>query len=415
MSRSSTVGLITAAMLAVASTIPERALPQVRSSFDVRNSGFAPAIPQFDTRSILMTPSSAFPAATHPGRQSFGSFGFCPGASGFGYGPFMSPFDVRISGYWFSPAYRWYGYWDRWPSFGYGSYWPATGWGAWNPWPASRGRCGFGNSYYRGYGGYCGYGGYGGYNGFGGNYWGYRSYSGYSGGYGGFGGGYPGSSGWGSPMGSGWGTNGALGLDTGLGHIPESVRQAKGFRVIESRPTTGGADLRRSRPSQIDRWLEYFEANAASARSEPPTSRDAIGDALARGRAQQSSRESISDAIARARAIGPGSTARSESRRSERFSPPTRPTPRTAVEQTGRVKTRSIPERTRTAVPGRSAAPDRAMPPTRRAAPARTAVPTRTPARAAPRSQGSSARSAQRTLARPAPKSSSRSSGNTRQ
>ena len=302
MSRESTVGLIAAAMLAVASAVPERALPQVRSSFDVRNQGFAPASPHFDTRSILMTPSSAFPTATHPGRQSFGSFGYCPWASGFGYGPFMSPFDVRISGYWFSPAYRWYGYWDRWPSFGYGSYWPATGWGAWSPWPGSRGRCGFGSSYW-------GYGGYGGgYWGYGGNYRGYSGYSGY-------GGGYPGSSGWGIPMGSGWGTNGALGLDTGSGHIPESVRQAKGFRVIESRPTTGGADLRRTDPSRIDRWFEHFEADATSARSTAPASRDAIGDALARGRAQQSSRESISDAIARARATAPGNAARPESRR----------------------------------------------------------------------------------------------------
>ena len=217
-------------------------------------------------------------------------------------------------------------------------------------------------------------------------------------------------------MGSGWGTNGALGLDTGSGHIPESVRQAKGFRVIESRPTTGGADLRRTDPSRIDRWFEYFEADAANARSTAPTSRDAIGDALARGRAQQSSRESISDAIARARATAPANAERPESRRSERVSPPTRPTPRTAAEQTGRVKTRSMPERTRAVAPTRTASPSRTAAPARsstRAAPRSSPRPAaRSSARSAPRS---SPRAAPRSSPRPAPKRSSRSSGRTRQ
>ena len=219
-------------------------------------------------------------------------------------------------------------------------------------------------------------------------------------------------------MGSGWGTNGALGLDTGSGYIPESVRRAKGFRVIESRPTTGGADLRRTDPRKVDRWFEQSEADAASARSEPPTSRDAIADAMARGRAyERLSRESISDAIARARATGPGTAARPESRSSERISTPARPTPRTGAERTGIAKTRSTPERTRSAAPSRST--ERAGP-TRTAGPTRSAGPTRPTARTAPRSSPrvvprSSVRTTPRSSARPAskasPKRAARSSG----
>ena len=379
MRRTRTIGLIAIAMLAVASAVPERALPQVGSSFDVRNSGFAPASPRIDTRSILMSPSSSFSTAS---QQAWPGSSFCPGAPGFGYGPFLSPFDVRISGYWFSPATRWYGSGSYWPSFGYGSYWPAAGWGAWHPWPASRSQCGFGSSFYWGYGTGFGYGG---------NHWGY-GYRGYNR-FGGFGGGYPGyptgsewsNSGWGN---SGWGpgtysgprgTNGALGLDKGSGYLPPSVREAKGFRVIESRSTTGGADLRRTEPSRLDRWFEEFEADAGGARSATPTSRDPIGDAQARGRAyERSSRESISEVIARARAATRGAAA--------------------------------TPERTRAEPPARTAAPARM--------PVRTTPSTRagskpkiTPASAARSAPKRTPRAAPKSKPRVAPKSSRRSTG----
>jgi len=371
MRRTGKIGLVAALLLAAASSLPEQASSQVPDAFDVRNSGFAPASQPFDTKSMLMTASTGWVAplgmpAHFVGcpRPSPYMFGSNPGL--FHYGWYMSPFDVRYSRSWFRPAFYWYGGWGGWPGFGYGSRWPAAGPGAWSPWLGSPGMCGPGSSFYRGAGGY-GYGGYSGYGGFGGygsGYWGYRGYgAGYSG-YSGYDAGYPGST----------RTSGGLGIDTGSGYIPESVRQAKGFRVIQSRPTTGGADLRRTEPSWHDRWFEQFEADTRQARSTAPTSRDPIGDALARGRAsEQASRESISEVIARTR----------------------------AAERTGSAKTRSAPERTRAAAPTRDA-PTRAAPSTRkpaRAAPARTAAPSSKPARATPRSSS-----------RPAPAKAPRSS-----
>ena len=361
MRRTGKIGLIAAALLTAASSLPEPASSQVPDAFDVRNPGFAPASLPFDTKSMLMTASTGWVASQGmPGafvgcpRPSPYMFGFNPGL--FHYGWYMSPFDVRFSRSWFFPANRWYAGWGGWPGFGYGSSWPAAGPGAWGPWPGSSGMCGpgsTGSSFYwgaggygYGYGGYSGFGRYGsfpGYGGFGSGYPGYGGYSGYSG----YGGGFPGS-----PR-----SSGGLGIDTGSGYIPESVRQAKGFRVIESRPTTGGADLRRTEPSWHERWFEQFEADTRQARSTAPTSRDPIGDALARGMAsERASRESISDAIARAR----------------------------AAERTGSAKTWSAPERTRAAAPARTA-PTRATPPAR-AAPTRTAAPSSKPSRATPRS-----------------------------
>ncbi len=145
--------------------------------------------------------------------------------------------------------------------------------------PSSRGGCGYGalisgalrTSYW----------------GFGGSYWGYSRFGGYSG-YGGYGGGYGGYREYGSGRGAStypdtWSPGGALGLDTGSGHIPESVRRMRGFRVIESRPMTGGADLRRidptlsnrsraseqvSRESMSERVKSVAERTAAPARRE---------------------------------------------------------------------------------------------------------------------------------------------------
>jgi len=380
MRRTGKIGLVAALLLAAASSLPEQASSQVPDAFDVRNSGFAPASQPFDTKSMLMTASTGWVAAQGmPGafvgcpRPSPYMFGSNPGM--FHYGWYMSPFDVRYSRYWFSPASRWYGGWGGWPGFGYGSSWPAAGPGAWGPWPGSSGMCGPGSpgsSFFWGAGGY-GYGGYSGYGGFGGFGSGYPGYGGYGAGYRGYRGydaGYPGS-----PR-----TGGGLGLDTGSGYIPESPRQAKGFRVIESRPTTGGADLRRRDPGLFEQWFEQFEPDVESARSATQARRDPVGDAAARGRAsEQTSRESISDAIARTR----------------------------AAERTGSAKTRPAPERTRAAAPTRTA-PTRATPSTskpERSAPARTAAPSSKPARAAPRS---SPRPAPSSSARSAPKSSSR-------
>lgn len=378
----SRIGLA-AAVFSTLAMVPQQAYSQVPDPFDVRNSGFAPASQPFDTKSVLTTASTGW-VASHGVSASFVGcprpspymFGFNPGL--FHYGWYMSPFDVRYSRSWFRPAFNWYGGWGGWPGFGYGSRWPAAGPGAWSPWLGSPGMCGPGSSFYRaaggyGYGGYSGFGRYGsfpGHGGFGSGYPGYGGYSGYSG----YDAGYPGST----------RTGGGLGMDTGSGYIPESVRQAKGFRVIQSRPTTGGADLRRTEPSWHDRWFEQFEADTRQARSTAPTSRDPIGDALARGRAsEQASRESISDAITRAR----------------------------TAERTGSAKTRPAPapERTRAAAPARTA-PRRATSPAR-AAPTRGSAERTGSARtrAAPSTPRPARTAAPRSFPRPAPSSSTRS------
>jgi hypothetical protein len=356
------IGLVAATLLAAASSMPERAFSQVPDAFDVHNSGFAPASPTIDTKSVLMTASTGWVAA----RGMPGRFVGCPRPSSymfsshpgmFHYGWYMSPYDARFSRSWyfpytrswFYPSFPWYGG----PGYGLGL---GSMCGPGSP----------GSSFYwgggYGYGGYGGYWGYGGYGGYGGSYWGY---SGYGGGY--------------------WGSNRALGLDNGWGHNRESLRQTKGFRVIESRPTTDGADLRRTDPGRFEEWSRRFGNEAADARSAMPDARKAIGDALARTRASQAaSRESISDAIARAR----------------------------TADRPGSAKPRPTPGRTKAATPARSASPSR------------TAAPSGTRARATPRSSArpspsSAARSAPRSAPRPTGKgtrkSSPRSSGKTPQ
>lgn len=365
------ISLLAAVLLTAAATSPEQAPSQVPDAFDVRTSGFEPANPRFDTKDVLMTASTGWIAprgmpASFVGcpRPSPYMFGSNPGM--FRYGWYMSPLDVRFSRAWFHPVSPWYPWFTGWggrPGFGYGSYWRGAGLGAWGTWPAS-GMCGPGSASSAfffgaggfGYGGYAGLGGYGGFGGFGSGYPGYGGYWGFSG----YGGGFPGS-----PS-----ADGGLGRDTGSGYIPESVRQAKGFRVIESRPTTGGADLRRTELGLFERWFEQFEPDTESVRSARRATRDPIGDAAARGRAaEQTSRESISDAIARARGAAP-----------------TRGSART-----GSAKTRAAPSTSKPA----------------RTAPARTGASSSKPARtAAPRSSSSPAPSSS---TRSAPKSSPKS------
>jgi hypothetical protein len=373
------IGLVAALLLAAGSSMPERAFSQVPDAFDVRNSGFPPASPTIDTKSVLMTASTGWVAARGmPGRfvgcprPSPFMFGSHPGM--FRYGWYMSPYDVRFSRAWFRPVSPWYPWFTGWRSR-----------------PGSFGMCGpgsAGSAFFFGaggfgYGGYPGFGGfgYGGYPGYGG--FGYGGYPGF-GGFGGFGdsyGGYSGYPGFTGLSGDSSAYPGGSGFDSSeWGHIPESLRNMKGFRVIESRPTTVGADLRRSDPSHLDRWFEEFEPEDARVRASTPTTRDPIADARARGQAtERVSRESISDKIARAR----------------------------SAERAGSTSPRLAPDRTK-------------------AAPSRAAAPSRKPSRATPRSSsrpsaGSAARSAPRSSPRPAPKtpktpkSSSRSSGKTPQ
>jgi hypothetical protein len=399
MRRTGNTGLVAAALLTVASALPEQAAAQVPDAFDVRNSSFAPAGPAFDTRSVLMTASTGWVA--HRGmpaqfagcpRPSPYMFGSNPGM--FHYGWYMSPFDARFSRTWFfpyartwfDPSFAWYAGWGGRPGFAYGSYWRGAGPGAWGPWPGASGMCGpgsAGSAFFFGAGGF----GYGGYPGFGG--FGYGGYPGY-GGFGGFGnsyGGYSGYRGFTGLSGDSSAYPGGSGFDSSeWGHIPESLRNMKGFRVIESRPATVGADLRRSDPSRLDRWFDEFGPEGERVRASAPTTRDPIADARARGQAtERASRESISDKIARAR----------------------------SAERAGSTGPRSAPDRTK-------------------AAPSRAAAPSSKPARATPRSSsrpsaGSAARSAPsstraratpRSSPRPAPKTpkkSSRSSGKTPQ
>ena len=111
MRRTGKIGLIAAALLTAASSLPEPASSQVPDAFDVRNPGFAPASLPFDTKSMLMTASTGWVASQGmPGafvgcpRPSPYMFGFNPGL--FHYGWYMSPFDVRFSRSWFFPANR---------------------------------------------------------------------------------------------------------------------------------------------------------------------------------------------------------------------------------------------------------------------------------------------------------------------
>jgi hypothetical protein len=315
-------------------------------------------------------------------------FGSNPGM--FHYGWYMSPFDARFSRTWFFPyvrtwfypSFAWYGGWGGRPGFAYGSYWRGAGPGAWGPWPGASGMCGPGSpssAFFFGAGGF----GYGGYPGFGG-YQGYGGYSGFGGGYGGYPGfgGYQGYGGIGSAYGGPPETSGTLGLDNGWGHIPESLRNMKGFRVIESRPSTVGADLRRTDPSHLDRWFEELGAGSERVSAGAPDSRDAVADALARGRAaDRTSRESISEVIARTRAKAEGAA-----------TTPGRPSSRSAPERNRDVKRRASPGSTRATPPNR------------------TAKPVRKPVRKQPSTRaGSTPRTTPASAARSAPKKSSRS------
>ena len=359
MRRTGNIGLVAAALLAVASPLPEHASAQVPDAFDVRTSGFAPASPSYDTRSVLMTASTGWIAprgmsASFVGcpRPSPYMFGSNPGL--FRYGWYMSPFDVRFSRAWFRPVSPWYPWFTGFRSR-----------------PGSSSMCGpgsAGSAFFFGAGGF-GYGGYPGYGGFG--YGGYPGYGGF--GYGGFGdsyGGYSGYRGFSGLSGDSSAYPGGSGFDSSeWGHIPESLRNMKGFRVIESRPTTVGADLRRSDPGRFDEWSRRFGNEAADARSAMPDARNAIGDALARTRAsREASRESVSDAIARAR----------------------------TTSRTGSATPRPAPDRTRAAAPARTASPSR------------TAAPSSTRARTTPRS---TARPSPSGAARSAPRSSPRPTG----
>ena len=369
----SRIGLA-AAVFSTLAMVPQQASSQVPDPFDVRNSGFAPASQPFDTRSVLTTASTGWVAphgmsASFVGcpRSSPYMFGSNPGM--FRYGWYMSPFDVRYSRAWFSPAYSWY-----------------AGWGSR---PGSSGMCGpgsAGSAFFFGAGGF-GYGGYPGYGGFG--YGGYPGFSGFSG-FGDSYGGYSGYRGFTGLSGDSSAYPGGSGFDSSeWGHIPESLRNMKGFRVIESRPTTVGADLRRSDPSRLDRWFEEFGPEGERVRASTPTTRDPVADARARGQAtERTSRESISDKIARAR----------------------------STERAGSAGPRSAPDRTKAAEPGRSIPSARSP---ARSAPSRTAAPSSKPARATPRSSsrpsaGSAARSAPRsTRARATPRSSPRPASKT--
>ncbi len=330
MSRASAVGLISAALVAIASAAPEPASAQ-----------------DLDTRSILTTPSAAWLSPPLQHRPAFASCGSPPG---FGYGPFWSPWDARFSRYWFSPAYRWYGSWAEWPGLGYGSYWPAAGWGAWSPWPVSRGMCRSPGSFYRGFGFGFGFGiGISLGSGYGPGYWGYGGYGDRYWGYGGYGDRYSGYGGYGTHPDS-WRTGGALGLDTGAGHVPESVRLMNGYRVIESRPTTGGADLQRIDRARLDR----SRADLESARTSlPEDARTLTGrTAVAGGReVRQPSRPSTSPRPTPGARSSPTPSAKSSPTPSARSRPaPTaRPSTGTASGRSPAASTRRVAPATRPA------------------------------------------------------------------
>ena len=217
-------------------------------------------------------------------------FGSAPGR--FNYGWYSSPWDARYSGNWLSAWPPAYGFWAHHYGFGYGSRGGSYAWNPWSPWSSYRSYCA------RRFGGY----------GF--------SYWGAGGSY------FPIGPNWGAPYGPEWGWDYYPGswrsftpagppgyLDRGLSRAKPSVAprteagrsaslggERPGTRVVESRPETGGADLRKVDPRRRAVAREDLaETPAAEARSQdravddlPP--RETVTDAINRARARAAAR-----------------------------------------------------------------------------------------------------------------------------
>jgi len=296
--------VLLAAALILAGTFPPATSAQTVSStgVDTHAFGLSAADVGFGGADAFGTPA-AFAGRTYgspfagPGRYAScgGSassflfmFGSAPGR--FNYGWYSSPQDVRFSRNWLTPWQPAYGFWAHHYGFGYGSRVGSYGWNPWNPWSSVRTGCGFGGF------------------GYGFSYWGA------GGAY------YPIGPNWGTPYGPEWGWDYYPGswrsftpagppryVDRSPGRAKPSVAprtdadrsallggERPGTRVIESRPETGGADLRKVDPRRRAVALEELaesppeEAQARTLDDMPP--RETITDAIDRARARAATR-----------------------------------------------------------------------------------------------------------------------------
>jgi hypothetical protein len=298
--------ILVAAALMVACALPPATPAQTVSStgVDTRAFGYSPADVGFrgtDAFGLPLVPGDGRYGAAYAGPGSYATcggsvsaflfmFGSAPGR--FNYGWYSSPWDARYSGNWLSPWPPAYGFWAHHYGFGYGSPGGSYAWNPWSPWSSYRSHCG------RRFGGY----------GF--------SYWGAGGSY------FPIGPNWGTPYGPEWGWDyypGSWRSFTSAGpprYVDRSPSRAKppvtprtdpgrsaslggerpGTRVIESRPETGGADLRNVDPRRRTVALEDLAATPpVEARSQdravndlPPS--ETITDAIKRARARAATR-----------------------------------------------------------------------------------------------------------------------------
>jgi len=383
MIRHSTIGWLVAALLAWAA-LPSPAPAQTVSStgVDIHGFGLSPADRGFGGADAFGTPST-FGGSTYGSPFAGpGAFASCPGYSSFmfmfgsapgrfGYGWYSDPQDARYSRNWLTPWPPSMGFWAHHYGFGYGSYVGGYGWNPWSPWSSRRTGCG-------GFGFGAGSPGWGhgpAYWGFGPDPWLMRSL-------------------WGRPYGPEWGQDFYPGswrsftpagppryVESGIrpyktGSSPgESVAagaQRPGTRVIQSRPETGGADLRRVDPRLRKVTLEDLSRG------------ETVTDAIRQSRARTAPRRTeivkvplqpVDPSTERARRAGDATLER-PTRAQPRT---TRPQPSPGQRATPRTQPGSTGTKSRATEPRTSTAP-RAMPrPTRSAQP-------RPPARSTPRS-----------------------------
>ena len=300
-----TVSSLVAALI-VAATLPPAIASQTvtAAGVDVHAFGLSPADVGFGGADAFGLPP-AFADGTYgsayagPGRYAScgGStssflfmFGSAPGR--FNYGWYSSPRDFRFSRNWLTPWQPAYGFWAHHYGFGYGSRVGSYGWNPWSPWSSVRTGCGSSGF------------------GYGFSYWG-------------AGGAYfPIGPTWGTPYGPEWGWDYYPGswrsftpagppryVERGSSRAKPSVApraypdrsvyldgERPGTRVIESRPATGGADLRKVDPRRRAVALEDLaettavESGAVGRAVEDLPTRETITDAINRARARAAER-----------------------------------------------------------------------------------------------------------------------------
>jgi hypothetical protein len=414
--------LFAALVLGAAVQSPASAQTVSPTGVDVNGFGLSPADRGFGGTSPLADPSTfggrsygsqfAGPGAytVCPGFGNFlFMFGSAPGR--FSYGWYSEPSDYRFSRNWLTPWPPSHGFWAHHYGFGYGSRVSSYSWNPWSPWSSVRTGCGgFGfGSAVPGWG-------------HGPSYWGPGPNP------------YLMRSLWGRPYGPEWGYDyypgswrsftpegppryvdtGPREFDTGARDV-DSGAERPGTRVIESRPETGGADLRRVDPRRRLVTLEDMTTPAPGRTvaeglvfDDLPQG-ETVTDAVRRSRVRTAPRRTevvkvplypVDPNVERPRRVGEARSDRSSNARppartgttQPRAKPGQQASPRTQPRQTPRTSSSSAGKKSRATTPRTRTIP-RAMPrPTRSTQP-------RPEARSAPRSSsksGSRSRAPQR-------------------